>query len=305
MTKKKVYVSLPISGYNINCVKERAKRAAQYLRDKGHEPVTPFDVSPNENASYAEHIGKDINALLECDAVFFLRGWEQSKGCQLERHAAMIYDKEMMHDASVGQWDFERVLPYPPFMQGEVVAYNDCLSTKAVYLQTLPEKNDSGDDCYYSTVAKIKEEIYHGSLMFASNIRLAKPIEALEIFGKLENDIHVKKIKVTYCENRIEAFLKAGVASEKEIAENSEAYECGTFHCAHRTCSLRPKQFMLCKLKECKGRTPYKPEEGDVSIDVASQKPGNDNGIVFFNAEADTNRYVLGFDPAKENEKEG
>ena len=112
MTMKKVYVSLPISGHDINWVKEKAERAAQYLRDKGYEPVTPFDVSQYENASYAEHMGKVINALLNCDAVFFLRGWEKSTVCQLERYAAMIHHKEMMHDASAGQEDFERVLPY-------------------------------------------------------------------------------------------------------------------------------------------------------------------------------------------------
>ena len=303
MEKKKVYVSLPISGYDINLVKKRAKRAAQYLRDKGYEPVTPFDVSQDENASYAEHMGKDINALLDCDAVFFLRGWEQSKGCQLERHAAIIYDKEMMHDASIGQWDFERVLPYPPFMQGEVVTYNDCLSTKAVFMGTLPEKNDSGDDCYLSVVAKIKEEIYHGHFVFASNIRLAKPIEAFEVFNKLDNNMILLKAKAAAYGNRIGAFLKAGIASEKEIADNPEAYMCGNCGCAHRTPPLASNAF-VCKLKECKGRIPYTPVVEDCPIDVVSQKPDSDIGSVPFNPQ-DMQGYVLGFDPAKENEKEG
>lgn len=304
MGKKKVYVSLPISGHDINCVKERAERAAQYLRDKGYEPVTPFDVSQYENANYAEHMGKVINALLNCDAVFFLRRWEKSTVCQLERHAAMIHHKEMMHDASVGQEDFVRVLPYPPFMQGEVVTYNDCLSTKAVYVGTLPEKNDSGDDCFLSAVAQIEEEIYHGHCVFANDIRLAKPVEALELFWKMDNQMYVMKAKLNDYANRREAFLKAGVVSEKEIAENPGAYECGSFNCAHRTCSLRPKEFYICKLKECKGRTPYTPNEGDVSCDV-SNKPVNGDSIISFNAEAGTDKFVIGFDPAKENEKEG
>ena len=135
MTKKKVYISLPISGYDIEAVKDRAGRAAKYLQDKGYEPITPFDVSPDNEATYAAHMGKDIHALLECDAVFFLYGWWNSKGCQLERMAAMIYGKEMMHDASKGSVEFERVLPYPPFMKGDIVTYNGCLSTKAVFFE--------------------------------------------------------------------------------------------------------------------------------------------------------------------------
>ncbi|MGN1217930.1 MAG: DUF4406 domain-containing protein [Phocaeicola sp.] len=304
MKKKKVYVSLPISGHDINCVKERAERAAQYLRDKDYEPVTPFDVSQDENASYAEHMGKDINALLDCDAVFFLRGWENSKGCQLERHAAIIYDKEMMHDASIGCDDFQRVLPYPPFMQGEVVTYNDCLSTKAVYMGTLPEKNDSGDDCFKSLVAHTNEKVYHGHLVFAKDIRLAKPREIFAFIYNSETDMISLKAKPNDYGNRIVAFLKTGVASEKELAENPKAYECGNFDCAHRTCPLKPHDFTQCKLKECKGRTPYTPVDGNLSIDVASQKRDSDIGSVPFNPQ-DMQGYVLGFDPAKENEKEG
>ena len=303
MEKKKVYVSLPISGHNINYVKGKAERAAQYLRDKGYEPVTPFDVSQDENASYAEHMGKDINALLDCDAVFFLRGWEQSKGCQLERHAAMIYDKEMMHDASAGQEDFERVLPYPPFMQGEVVTYNDCLSTKAVYMETLPEKNDSGDDCFKSLVAHTNEKVYHGHLVFAKDIRLAKPREIFAFIYNSETDMITLKAKLNDYGNRIEAFLKAGVASEREISDNPEAYMCGNCGCAHATPTLACNAF-ICKLKECKGRIPYTPVVGDFPIDVASQKPDSYIAGVYFNPQ-DTQGYVLGFDPAKENEKEG
>lgn len=303
MEKKKVYVSLPISGHDINWVKKKAERAAQYLRDKGYEPVTPFDVSQDENASYAEHMGKNINALLDCDAVFFLRGWEQSKGCQLERHAAIIYDKEMMHDASAGQEDFERVLPYPPFMQGEVVTYNDCLSTKAVFMETHPEKNDCGNDVYNSSIAYTKQGFYRGNFTFDRDMRLAKPREVFQLFYEMDKEIVLLKAKVAAYGNRIGAFQKAGIASEKEIADNPEAYMCGNCGCAHRTPPLASNAF-VCKLKECKGRIPYTPVVEDCPIDVVSQKPDSDIAGVYFNPH-DMQGYFLGFDPAKENEKEG
>ena len=303
MEKKKVYVSLPISGHDINWVKEKAERAAQYLRDKGYEPVTPFDVSQYENASYAEHMGKVINALLNCDAVFFLRGWEKSTVCQLERYAAMIHHKEMMHDASAGQEDFERVLPYPPFMQGEVVTYNDCLSTKAVFMETHPEKNDIGNDVYNSFIGYTRQGFYRGHFSFDRDMRLAKPREVFQLFYEMDKEIVLLKAKVAAYGNRIGAFLKAGVASEKEIAENPEAYMCGNCGCAHATPTLACNTF-VCKLKECKGRIPYTPVVGDFPIDVASQKADSDIAGVYFNPQY-MQGCVLGFDPAKENEKEG
>lgn len=44
------------------------------------------------------YIGKDIMTLLECDTIYFLNGWEKSRGCLLEYSAAKIYNKEMMFE---------------------------------------------------------------------------------------------------------------------------------------------------------------------------------------------------------------
>ena len=38
-------------------------------------------------------MGKDIAALLNCDAAVFLDDWQLSSGCNLERRACEIYNK--------------------------------------------------------------------------------------------------------------------------------------------------------------------------------------------------------------------
>jgi hypothetical protein len=43
-------------------------------------------------------MGRDIQALLECDAVYFCRGWQDSKGCQAEYEVAKIYGKKMVFE---------------------------------------------------------------------------------------------------------------------------------------------------------------------------------------------------------------
>ena len=94
----KVYISLPITGHDIEEVEARCIFAKSVLKKKGHAPVSPLDVSDNPDASYAEHMGRDISALLEWDAVVFLKGWEESKGCTLEHAAAKIYNKLITYE---------------------------------------------------------------------------------------------------------------------------------------------------------------------------------------------------------------
>lgn len=94
----KIYISLPITGHDIEEVEASCIYASGVIQRKGHTPVSPLEVSPDPDATYAEHIGTDITALLACDAVVFLDGYEYSKGCRLEYEAAVIYGKEMYFD---------------------------------------------------------------------------------------------------------------------------------------------------------------------------------------------------------------
>ena len=87
----KIYISLPITGHDIEEVEASCIYASGVIQAKGHTPVSPLDVSPDPAATYAQHMGNDIAALLECDAVVLLDGWQLSNGCQLELVAAHIY----------------------------------------------------------------------------------------------------------------------------------------------------------------------------------------------------------------------
>lgn len=94
----KVYISLPITGHDIEEVEANCIYASGVIQAKGHTPVSPLDVSPDPDATYAEHMGDDIEALLCCDAVVFLDGWRESKGCRLEHAAAKIYNKLITYE---------------------------------------------------------------------------------------------------------------------------------------------------------------------------------------------------------------
>lgn len=91
----KIYISLPIAGHDIEEVVASCIYVSGVIQAKGHTPVSPLEVSPDPDATYAEHIGTDITALLGCEAVLFLPVWQKSKGCRLEYEAAVIYGKDI------------------------------------------------------------------------------------------------------------------------------------------------------------------------------------------------------------------
>ena len=68
------------------------------LEKKGHTPVSPLDIDHSDPDFYEAVIGTDITALLCCDAVVFLDGWQESKGCTLEHAAAKIYNKLITYE---------------------------------------------------------------------------------------------------------------------------------------------------------------------------------------------------------------
>ncbi len=94
--KKKIYISLPISGKPIDLVKLRLKELKAIIK-KNNTPVSPLDLTEDSD-DYATCIGKDIAGLLKCDGVYFAKGWENSKGCQAEYAVARIYGLEIFFE---------------------------------------------------------------------------------------------------------------------------------------------------------------------------------------------------------------
>lgn len=96
--KLKIYISLPISGQNLEWVKKRAASLKERLSTSVCEPVTPFDVCIEQNKPYSYYMGRDIEALLECDAIFMADGWKFSKGCNCEHCTAIIYGLKTFYE---------------------------------------------------------------------------------------------------------------------------------------------------------------------------------------------------------------
>ena len=92
---KKVYLSLPISGYDLEERKETALAMEVKLRGRGYDVCSPLGDGWVEGLSTNEYMERDIRMLLDCCAVIFLEGWNKSAGCHTELCVAMACGKEV------------------------------------------------------------------------------------------------------------------------------------------------------------------------------------------------------------------
>ena len=93
--KKKLYISVAITGRDIKEAKDQAEHAKRLWSDS-FDVVTPFDIHQDQDKPYSFYMGKDIEILLECDAIYMCSGWVHSKGCNVEYHVAKIYGIEII-----------------------------------------------------------------------------------------------------------------------------------------------------------------------------------------------------------------
>lgn len=95
-----IYLTGPMTGiaeYNYPLF----HRAAHSLRQQGFATVNPAENGLPPNAPWASHMRRDLHALLDCQGVATLPGWEASKGAALEVSIARAMG---MPVRSVDEW---------------------------------------------------------------------------------------------------------------------------------------------------------------------------------------------------------
>jgi hypothetical protein len=96
----KIYISLPITGKDEKTQRRTARMWKLYWDSKGHTVINPFDLADRLDSlhrigglkppTYREYMEVDLAELQTCDAIFFVNGWSESKGCIEEAEKAII-----------------------------------------------------------------------------------------------------------------------------------------------------------------------------------------------------------------------
>ena len=100
MKEKKCYKSLPITGRDLDEVRERIAELKRKLQDKGYTPVSPFDRDVDFNSTHEEHMREDFKMLFDCNYILMSSVWEHSVGCRAELNAALACGIKVMFEHS-------------------------------------------------------------------------------------------------------------------------------------------------------------------------------------------------------------
>lgn len=95
---KKIYISGPITG--TNDYMERFAERQKALKEEGYTVVNPAAVNAQlpENTAYEEYMQMAFLMLDMCDAIYMMKGWEQSSGAKREYEYARAKRKTVMYE---------------------------------------------------------------------------------------------------------------------------------------------------------------------------------------------------------------
>lgn len=94
----KVMISQPMNGLTDEEILESKRKAVIQLESQGHEVVNSF--FGNDHPGGALYcLGKSLEIMDNCDAVYFLNGWKNARGCRIEFQAALDYNKKLLFES--------------------------------------------------------------------------------------------------------------------------------------------------------------------------------------------------------------
>lgn len=97
----RIYISGKISGLSLPEVQERFGDAESLLSVIGFEVVNPMKNGLSQDSTWNEHLCKDIELLLPCEAIYMMDNWIDSTGASIEYDIAVRTGKDIWFESQV------------------------------------------------------------------------------------------------------------------------------------------------------------------------------------------------------------
>ena len=89
----KIMISQPMRGKTEKEIKNEREALVKKLQEEGHEVLETVFEDFDCYASPIAYLARSIEFLDKADAVVFMKGWENARGCKIEHEVALKYGK--------------------------------------------------------------------------------------------------------------------------------------------------------------------------------------------------------------------
>lgn len=91
----KIMISQPMAHRSPERIRREREDLVKELQEQGHYVVdTIFEYeAPKECDEAIYYLAKSIEAMSKVDAVIFMKGWQDARGCRIEHQVAKDYEK--------------------------------------------------------------------------------------------------------------------------------------------------------------------------------------------------------------------
>lgn len=91
----KVMISQPMNGKTEEQIRNERAELVKKLTEQGLEVVDTIftDEAPTDSDRALFYLSKSIETISKVDAVIFMPGWEDARGCRIEYNVAVEYGK--------------------------------------------------------------------------------------------------------------------------------------------------------------------------------------------------------------------
>ena len=95
----KIMISQPMRGKTNEQIREERANLVKGLTEEGDEVVdTVFENAPADEDIAIYMLSQSIRFIGKVDAVYFMKGWEQARGCKIEHQVAVEYGKQVYYE---------------------------------------------------------------------------------------------------------------------------------------------------------------------------------------------------------------
>ena len=91
----KVMISQPMRGKTNEQIRQEREELVKELEMQGYEVVDTIfaDETPKDSDIAMYFLSKSIEAMAKVDAIIFMPGWKEARGCKIEYRIALEYGK--------------------------------------------------------------------------------------------------------------------------------------------------------------------------------------------------------------------